>query len=75
MVIRQHHPDDRRRHIVTIADAGITELQDTEQRLAAAEDRVLGALEPDERAMLHCLLMRAAGGQLPPEACNPVQPH
>jgi DNA-binding MarR family transcriptional regulator len=75
MVIRQHHPDDRRRHIVTIADAGITELQDTEQRLAAAEDRVLGALEPDERATLHCLLMRAAGGQLPPEACNPVQPH
>ena len=74
MVIREHHPDDRRRHIVTIADAGITRLQDTEQRLAAAEDRVLGALDPDERATLHCLLMRAAGGQLPPEACNPIHP-
>jgi DNA-binding MarR family transcriptional regulator len=74
MVIRQHHPDDRRRHIVTIANTGITQLQDTEQRLAAAEDRVLGALDPEERATLHCLLMRAAGGQLPPEACNPTEP-
>ncbi len=74
MVMRQHHPDDRRRHIVTIADNGITELQDTEQRLTAAEDRVLGALDPEERATLHCLLMRAAGGQLPPEACISMQP-
>jgi MarR family transcriptional regulator, transcriptional regulator for hemolysin len=74
LVIREHHPDDRRRHIVTIAKAGITQLQDTEQRLAAAEDRVLGALDPEERATLHCLLMRAAGGQLPPEACNPTAP-
>ncbi|HWE08245.1 MAG TPA: MarR family transcriptional regulator [Solirubrobacteraceae bacterium] len=72
MVIRQHHPDDRRRHIVTIADDGITELRTTEQRLAAAEDRLLGALDPEERATLHCLLMRAAGGQLPP--CNPTKP-
>jgi DNA-binding MarR family transcriptional regulator len=74
MVIRQHHPDDRRRHVVTIAEAGITELQSTEQRLAAVEDRVLGALNPEERATLHCLLMRAAGGQLPPNACTPIQP-
>ena len=73
MVIRQHHPDDRRRHVVTIAEAGITELRITEQRLAAAEDRVLGALDPQERATLHCLLMRAAGGQLPPNACNPAE--
>jgi MarR family transcriptional regulator for hemolysin len=75
MVIRQHHPDDRRRHVVTLADDGITELQSTEQRLAAVEDRLLGALDPEERATLHCLLMRAAGGQLPPDACNPTEPH
>lgn len=74
MTIRQHHPDDRRRHIVTIADFGITELHNAEQHLAAAEDHVLGALDPEERATLHCLLMRAAGGQLPPDACNPVEP-
>jgi MarR family transcriptional regulator, lower aerobic nicotinate degradation pathway regulator len=74
MIARRHHPDDRRRHIVTIADDGITELQNTEQSLAAAEDRLLGALDPDERATLHCLLMRAAGGQLPPDACTAVRP-
>ena len=74
MVMRQHHPDDRRRHVVTIAEAGITELQVTEQRLATVEDRVLGALNPEERATLHCLLMRAAGGQLPPNACKPIEP-
>jgi DNA-binding MarR family transcriptional regulator len=74
MITRQHHPDDRRRHIVRIADEGITELQTTERSLAAAEDRVLGALEPEERATLHCLLMRAAGGQLPPDACTAVRP-
>jgi DNA-binding MarR family transcriptional regulator len=74
MIIRQHHPDDRRRHIVTIADDGITQLQTTEQRLVAVEDRVLGALDPEERATLHCLLMRAAGGQLPAHACSPTEP-
>jgi DNA-binding MarR family transcriptional regulator len=72
MVIRQHHPDDRRRHIVSIADNGITQLHNTEERLAAVEDRLLGALDPEERATLHCLLMRAAGGQLPP--CSPTEP-
>jgi MarR family transcriptional regulator for hemolysin len=73
MVIREHHPDDRRRHVVRIAAAGITELQTTEQRLTAVEDRVLGALDSEERATLHCLLMRAAGGQLPPNACKPIE--
>lgn len=74
MVIREHLPDDRRRHVVTIAEAGITELQSTEQRLAAVEDRLLAALDPEERATLHYLLMRAAGGQLPPNACKPIEP-
>jgi DNA-binding MarR family transcriptional regulator len=74
LIVRRHHPDDRRRHIVTIADDGVAELQNTERGLAAAEDRVLGALEPEERATLHCLLMRAAGGQLPPDACTAVRP-
>lgn len=73
MVVREHHPEDRRRHVVRIADRGVEELQLTEQRLAAAEDRVLGTLDSDERATLHCLLMRAAGGQLPPGACSALQ--
>jgi DNA-binding MarR family transcriptional regulator len=70
LVTRQHHPEDRRRHIVVIADEGIAELANVECRLAAAEERVLGALDPHQRAALHDLLMRAAGGQLPPDACS-----
>jgi DNA-binding MarR family transcriptional regulator len=70
MVSRQRDPDDRRRHIVAIEAAGIKELDRTEQRLATVEDRVLGPLTSAERASLHDLLMRAAGGQLPPDACG-----
>jgi DNA-binding MarR family transcriptional regulator len=72
LVTRRHHPEDRRRHIVELSDAGIAELQCTEARLAMIEDRVLGALAPEERAALHDLLMRAAGGQLPPGACPSI---
>ncbi len=39
-----------------------------------ADRGVLGALNPEERATLHCLLMLAAGGQLPPNACTPTEP-
>lgn len=69
LISRRRDPDDRRRHIVAIADAGMEELRRTEERLSAAEDRLLGALDPSERAALHELLVRAAGGQLPPGAC------
>jgi MarR family transcriptional regulator, lower aerobic nicotinate degradation pathway regulator len=70
LIVRRRDPDDRRRHIVDLAPDGIAELRNTEQRLAAVEERVLSALTPDERGALHELLMRAAGGQLPPDACQ-----
>src|SRR5947209_5751286 len=60
LVIRQHHPEDRRRHIVVIAKEGIAELGRVEHRLAATEDRVLAALTAEQRAALHDLLVRAA---------------
>lgn len=69
LVVRRRDPEDRRRHIVAIADAGIAELDRTEGCLTAVEDQLLGSLDLQERATLHDLLMRAAGGQLPPEAC------
>ena len=33
------------------------------------QDDVLGALDDEERATLHALLLRAAGGQLPSGGC------
>jgi DNA-binding MarR family transcriptional regulator len=70
LVTRRRDPDDRRRHIVELAPAGLTTLHEAEQRLAAVENRVLGALSAEERCTLHALLIRAAGGQLPATACT-----
>ena len=69
LVTRRRDPEDRRRHIVDLTDAGADELASNERKLAEVEDRVLGPLSDDEREVLHALLMRAAGGQLPPGAC------
>jgi DNA-binding MarR family transcriptional regulator len=69
LVTRRRDPDDRRRHIVELARAGLTTLDAAEQRLAAVENKVLGALTTDERCTLHALLIRAAGDQLPATAC------
>lgn len=69
LVTRRRDPDDRRRHIVELAAEGLVTLHAAERRLAAVEDRVLGALSVDERCTLHALLIRAAGGQLPATSC------
>jgi DNA-binding MarR family transcriptional regulator len=65
LVTRRRDPADRRRHIVELSAQGHTELEAAERRLACVEDQVLRALSTQERAVLHALLLRAAGGQLP----------
>ncbi len=72
LLARQRDPEDRRRHIVAISDAGRSALQRAERKLAAVQDDVLGALNEDERDTLHALLLRAAGGQLPGGGCAEV---
>lgn len=69
LVSRTRDPSDRRRHIVQLGPAGNEALDDAEQRLACVEDRVLGALDEQERDTLHALLLRAAGDQLPAHSC------
>lgn len=70
LIVRRRDPDDRRRHIVALAPTGAEELTLMEERLAAVEECLLGTLNPDERAALHELLLRAVGGQLPSDACT-----
>jgi DNA-binding MarR family transcriptional regulator len=65
LVTRRRDPADRRRHIVELSRNGEAELRSAQQRLARVEDQLLHALTADERETLHCLLVRAAGGQLP----------
>ena len=70
LISRRRNPVDRRRHIVELSTEGRAQLQAIERRLARVEDDVLHALSPEERATLHDLLLRAAGGQLPDGACD-----
>lgn len=67
LVERRRSPTDRRRHLVELTGTGAERLREAECALAAAEDEVLGALEPAERDTLYELLRRAAAG---PTSCT-----
>jgi DNA-binding MarR family transcriptional regulator len=58
-VERRRDPEDRRRHIVEITDAGLQALAESERRLEGLEDEVLGNLSAAERRQLHDLLAKA----------------
>jgi DNA-binding MarR family transcriptional regulator len=60
-VERRRDPEDRRRHIVEITDAGREALAEGERRLEDLEDEVLGHLSAAERRQLHGLLAKALG--------------
>lgn len=55
---RVRDPDDRRRHLVRITPAGSKALDRAQRAQAAVEDKVLGALDMDERRTLCELLTR-----------------
>jgi DNA-binding MarR family transcriptional regulator len=60
-VVRERDPDDRRRHVVRITDAGQAAYQHALGARDQVEDAVLGPLDADERQQLHDLLARALG--------------
>ena len=62
LITRQRDPADRRRHIVTLSQAGTAELSASATRLTDIEDELLKALSPAERDQLRDLLVRVAGG-------------
>ncbi|SDK94628.1 MarR family winged helix-turn-helix transcriptional regulator [Nonomuraea jiangxiensis] len=62
LIERRRSPEDRRRHIVELTDAGLRRLAKAEFELAAVEDEVLGALDEDQREQLYHLLQRATSG-------------
>src|SRR5712664_891495 len=55
LIERRRSPEDRRRHVVVLTEAGA-------KRLAAAENEVLGALDDSQREVLYDLLLQAARG-------------
>jgi DNA-binding MarR family transcriptional regulator len=56
---RRRDPDDRRRHVVEITDAGRQALERAEHALDDLEEAVLEGLTPDERETLRELLAKA----------------
>jgi DNA-binding MarR family transcriptional regulator len=61
LIERRRSPEDRRRHLVELTEAGATLLANVEVALSAAEDEVLGALDETQRETLYNLLHQAAG--------------
>jgi DNA-binding MarR family transcriptional regulator len=59
LITRRRSVEDRRRHIVELTDDGARRLAEAEVALAAAEDDLLSALDPDERETLYRLLQQA----------------
>jgi DNA-binding MarR family transcriptional regulator len=62
LIERRRSPEDRRRHVVELTDAGAAQLAKVECALAAVENEVLGALDESERETLYSLLLQAATG-------------
>ena len=62
LIERRRSPEDRRRHLVEVTDAGAEQLAKAEFALSAVEDEVLGALDDSQREVLYNLLLQAARG-------------
>ncbi len=62
LIERRRSPEDRRRHMVELTDAGAEQLAKVEVALIAVEDEVLGALGENQREVLYSLLQQAARG-------------
>lgn len=62
LVERRRSPEDRRRHLVGLTNAGAEQLARAECALSAVEDEVLSALDETQREALYSLLQQAAAG-------------
>ena len=64
LIARRRTSQDRRRHVVELTDAGALRLTQAERALSAAEDEVLGSLDPQQRETLYQLLQQATTGHI-----------
>jgi DNA-binding MarR family transcriptional regulator len=61
-LMRRRDPEDRRRHIVELTDAGRRAIEGAEQGMESVEEEILAALSAKERATLRELLNKALEG-------------
>jgi DNA-binding MarR family transcriptional regulator len=64
LIARRRSPEDRRRHIVELTDAGAHRLAKAEFALAAVEEEILCALDVEQREQLYGLLAQATSGHV-----------
>jgi DNA-binding MarR family transcriptional regulator len=62
LIERRRSPEDRRRHVVELTEAGAQRLTQVECAMAAVEEEVLSALDAKQRETLYSLLQQAANG-------------
>jgi DNA-binding MarR family transcriptional regulator len=60
LITRRRDPDDRRRHIVEITETGVERLVDVGILVADVEERLMAALDDDQRVQLRDLLTTIA---------------
>lgn len=64
LLARRRSDEDRRRHVVELTSLGAQRLDAAERALAATEDELLGALDPEQREALYRLLQQVTAGHL-----------
>jgi DNA-binding MarR family transcriptional regulator len=65
LIVRQRDPHDRRRHVVSITDAGRQELSRLRSTIRKLEEEFFAPLDPESRKALHELLLRLASANDP----------
>jgi DNA-binding MarR family transcriptional regulator len=73
LVTRERDPGDRRRHLVTLTDAGARHLVSASRAQKEAEDALFASLDEAQREQLRALLiaLRDGLGADPDKACGP----
>lgn len=62
LVMRKRDPEDRRRHVVELTEAGRQVLHEAELGMSEIEDSLLAALDEDQRVQFRALLHQALYG-------------
>jgi DNA-binding MarR family transcriptional regulator len=63
LLVRKRDPEDRRRHVVELTEMGLHVLHQAEIGMSEIEDRLLAALDDDQRRQLGALVHQALYGE------------
>jgi DNA-binding MarR family transcriptional regulator len=61
LVVRKRDTTDRRKHCLSVTDAGRAARRRVDTQIEAAHEKLLARLDPEERVVLHRLSLRALG--------------